>query len=328
MVYCHNPVYANGDCKANAQVFADPDKIPFLVSVDVGMSETTMLADLVLPDAVYLERWTCDGKVSPEGVAEYQIRQPIRPPQGESKHFPDVACELAQRLGLNLGFHSAEEFVRAACETTPLIRDVGGFDYMKAHGVWCDLREPEPGKPGDPMKLYSEDLEKAGFPALPSWMSAPEHDTMTDDQLLLITFKVPVQTQSRTQNCKWLSELYHENQAWMHPGTAAKHGLLDGEKAIIRSDIGEITIPIRVTEGIHPNAIAISHHCGHWSQSEYASGLAAPFYKKDADGPLRWWTQHGSHVNRIIPIKGDPIAGGMRWNDTLVRISKAASPGA
>ena len=119
MVYCHNPVYSNGDCKTNARVFADSDKIPFLVSVDVGMSETTMLADLVLPDAVYLERWTYDGKVSYEGVAEYQIRQPIRPPQGESRPFADVACELAERLGINLGFHSAEEYVRAACEATP-----------------------------------------------------------------------------------------------------------------------------------------------------------------------------------------------------------------
>jgi anaerobic selenocysteine-containing dehydrogenase len=325
MLYCHNPVYSNGDCKANARVLADPDKIPFLVSVDVGMGEATMLADLVLPDAVYLERWTHDGKTTHEGYAEYQIRQPMRPPAGESRHFPDVACEIAERLGIRLGFRSAEEFVRGACEATPAIREAGGFEYMKAHGIWCDPTLPDPRKAGARMKLHSEALEKAGYPALPSWTTAPEHEAMAEDQLLLITYKVSLQTQSRTQNCKWLTELYHENQAWLHPRTAARHGLADGEKAVIRSEIGELVIPVRITEGIHPGAVAISHHCGHWSQSVYASGTPSPYSRPDADGSLRWWSGRGSHVNLIIPNRGDPVAGGMRWNDTLVRISKAGS---
>jgi hypothetical protein len=40
---------------------------------------------------------------------------------------------------------------------------------------------------------------------------------MGDDDLVLTTFKVPVQTHSRTQGCKWLTEMHHEKPAWFHP---------------------------------------------------------------------------------------------------------------
>jgi anaerobic selenocysteine-containing dehydrogenase len=322
MVYCHNPVYSNGDCRDNARILSNPELIPFLVSVDVTLSETSELADLVLPDATYLERWTCDGKTSPEGIAEYQIRQPMHPPQGEARPFSDVACELAERLGLDLGFNSAEEFVRATCDATPAIKRVGGFEYMKSHGVWCELDAKPMGRPLQQMQLRSEPLEMASFPGLPSWMPIPEHEAMAEDELILITFKVPVHAHSRTQNCKWLSELYHDNRALIHPTAAGERGLSDGDRVTVRSAIGEIVTRVRVTEGVHPEAIAISHHCGHWSQGVYASGSKTPNHIERPDSKLRWWTDHGVHVNLIVPNRGDPIAGSMCWNDTVVTVSK------
>jgi thiosulfate reductase/polysulfide reductase chain A len=325
MVYCHNPVYSNGDCAANTRVLSDPEKVPFLVSVDVTLSETSMLADLVLPDATYLERWTCDGKTSPEGIAEYQIRQPMHPPRGEARNFCDVACELAERLGVELGFSSAEEFVRATCDATPGIREAGGFEYMKAHGVWCDLAAEPAGRSTGPMQIRSEALEKAGFPALPSWTPVPWHEEMAGDELVLVTFKVGVHTHSRTQNCKWLSELYHDNRVWIHPRTAAQRDLADGERIVVRSEVGEIVTRVKVTEGIHPRAVAISNHGGHWAQGVYASGRRTSVHREEPDGRLRWWSEHGAHVNLLIPNRGDPIAGSMCWNDTVVTVSKASA---
>jgi anaerobic selenocysteine-containing dehydrogenase len=323
MVYCHNPVYSNGDCGENARILSDEEKIPFLVSVDVTLSETSELADLVLPDATYLERWTCDGKTSPEGIAEYQIRQPMHPPRGEARNFCDVACELAGRLGIDLGFASAEEFVQATCDATPGVQDMGGFEYMKAHGVWCDLDAEAPGRSPGPMQIRSEALEEAGLPALPGWMPIPDHESMTDDELVLVTYKVNVHTHSRTQNCKWLSEIYHDNRAWIHPETAAARGLSDGDAVVVRSELGEIVTRVRITDGIHPRAVAISHHGGHWAYGDYASGRRTRFHREEADGRLRWWSDHGTHVNLVIPNRGDPIAGSMCWNDTVVTVSKA-----
>ncbi|MFC3118555.1 hypothetical protein ACFOHS_11255 [Jhaorihella thermophila] len=74
--------------------------------------------------------------VSPDQRPEYYIRQPIVPPMGETRDFGDVACDLAERMGMPLGFKTKEEFVRLSCEMTPEVKEAGGFEYMKEHGVY------------------------------------------------------------------------------------------------------------------------------------------------------------------------------------------------
>jgi anaerobic selenocysteine-containing dehydrogenase len=386
MTYCHNPVYSNGDCGENARILQDEEKVPFLVSVDVALSETTELADLVLPDATYLERWTCEAKTSPEHIPEYYIRQPMHSPLGEARNFCDVVCDLAKRLGMELGFGSAEEFVRATCDATPGVKEVGGFEFMRRNGVWCDTEakpsffryreevdvsgvtlDPATGvyyrkgsgdgdytsldavqaamryvaqKCGDSkarrgfppgygvkksglFEIKSNALAEKGFPAIPAWTADPTHQRMADGELILTTFKVSTQSHSRTQNCKWLTELYHENPAWIHPKTAAQRGIENGDRVIIESEIGKIETRAHVTEAVHPGAVAISNHCGHWAYGVYASGKPSHDHICEPDCRLMWWEGNGVHPNHIIPNRGDPIAGSMCWNDTVVRVRKA-----
>ncbi|KAA3616864.1 MAG: DMSO reductase [Calditrichaeota bacterium] len=322
MVYCHNPVYSNGNCDENIRVYSDTEKIPFLVSVDVALSETTELADLVLPDATYLERWTLEGKQTPDGIPEYYIRQPLSEPIGESRNFVDVACEIGDKLGLGLGFSSSEEFVEATCNNTSGIKEVGGFDYMKKHGIWHDYKAKVSTEKRSKIQLKSKRLENEGFSSIPGWMPIPEHKKMNSEELVLTTFKVNVQTHSRTQNCKWLTELYHENPAWINTKTAKEKGIENGDWIKIKSSIGEMITKAKVTQGIHPQAIAISNHAGHWAWGKYASGKGSFVFKSEMDVENKWWKEKGSHVNKIIPNVGDPIAGSMCWNDTVVNVSK------
>jgi len=224
---------------------------------------------------------------------------------------------------MDLGFSSAEELVRAACDATPGIREAGGFEYMKARGIWHDREARPAAYPRARVTLRSRTLEDKGFAGIAAWTPVPGHEAMAEDELILTTFKVPVQTQSRTQGCKWLTELYHENPAWIHPKTAADRNIRDGDRIVVRSSVGTMTTRARVTEGVHPRAVAISHSAGHWAWGEYASGKRSWGHEAEADGRNRWWTGHGSHPNAVIPNVGDPIAGSMCWNDTVVRIERA-----
>ena len=92
MIYCYNPVYVNGDVQANIDLMTDEQKMPFIVAVDIALSETADLADLVLPDATYLERWTADDMVCPSQIKEFYIRQPMVKPLGEARNFCDVSA--------------------------------------------------------------------------------------------------------------------------------------------------------------------------------------------------------------------------------------------
>lgn len=402
MFFCYNPVYANGDVQANIDLMKDEQKMPFLVAVDVALSESSELADLVLPDTTYLERWTCEDMVCPSQVPEYYIRQPMVKPLGEVRNFCDVVGDIAKRLGLDLGFDSAEEFVRDCCDNTPGVKEAGGFAYMKAHGAWYDKKakaayyahaktrdvsgavldeatgvyykkqaadtdyssldskhaakqyvaqrcgdgQARKGFPPDKhrwktglLELRSKALADKGFDALPSWMPIPEHQKMSSDDLFLTTFKVNVQTHSRSENCKWLTEIYHENPAWINPQTAASRGFGDGELIRVKSSVGEIVTKARVSEAVAPGVIAISHHMGHWAYGGYASGKSCSenyghicetdckhkwwgVGSKDK-GPTVWREGRGVHVNWLIPNAGDPIAGALRFMDTVVKVTKA-----
>jgi anaerobic selenocysteine-containing dehydrogenase len=203
------------------------------------------------------------------------------------------------------------------------VKAAGGLEYMKEHGLHADTSVAFGYAPPRRANIKSETLADKGFDAIPSWMPVPGHDHLSPGELILTTYKVNVHTHSRTQNCKWLTELYHDNPAWIHTGTAAALGIKDGDEIILSSEVGRITTRASVTQGIHPDAIAVSNHGGHWAYGEYASGRRGEDQIPGPDLRYKWWDGNGAHINIIIPNKGDPIAGSMCWNDTVVRVEKA-----
>ena len=107
------------NCRDNfVHTTANPDqvveaikKIPFMVMMASEMNETAEMADLVLPDAHFLERldafvngqhWTHGGMG--EWYSLYRI--PVVKPMGEARHWAEVLLETADRLGFSPHFYS------------------------------------------------------------------------------------------------------------------------------------------------------------------------------------------------------------------------------
>ncbi|GMQ89776.1 MAG: thiosulfate reductase PhsA [Gammaproteobacteria bacterium] len=397
MWYCYTPVYANGDVQENIDVLKDESLIPYTVCVNPFYDESAALADLILPDATYLERWDWEDMVSPNQVPEYYLRQPLVQPLGEARNFADVVCELAKRMGFPLGFNSMEEFVQKSCEKTPAVENAGGFEYMKKNGVWHDpnakpryysykkeVKAAKFGKDGvifdeatgvywnwkkskakseeearakgytktksaykgyvgqkigdkvyagfKPDKLnksgyfelYSGLMEAKGLAPLPIYTAIPEHEAIKKGELILTTYKVAVQTHSRTQNCKWLTEIYHDNPASINPVNAKALGISDGDPIRIRSKIAEIDTTAMVTPTVASGVVAVSHHVGHWEYGRYASGKKSPTgTDDDPELKRKWWKKYGAHPNWVIPNKPDPVNGQQCWMDAVVTVTKA-----
>jgi len=399
MWYNYNPVFSNGNSKENINILKDESLIPYTVAVTPFYDESSALADLILPDAVYLETYDFEEGVSPTQIPEYYIRQPVIKPQGEARDFKDVCCELAQRMGFPLGFDSAEEFLEMSCELTPAVKQkAGGFKGMKKWGVWYDkqarpdyysYRQPVSDellqaegvildeatgvywnwklsgakseedassqgyrhtpdaykgyvaqKFGDVVytgftpdrinksgyfEIYSPILAEMNLSPLPHYEPIPNHQDLKADEIILTTYRVNVQTLSKTQNCRWLDEISEDNPGWINPKTAEVNGIEDGDKVRLTTRIGEIETTVRLTENVVPGVIAISSHGGHWEYGRYASGKKAPF-SLDNDAPyedLKWWnTDDDVHPNWIIDNQPEPISGQQKWMDTVVKISR------
>jgi sulfite dehydrogenase (quinone) subunit SoeA len=72
---------ADGDGEGNC-------RIPFVICIDACFSETIPYADLVLPDATYLERYDCISLLDrPIGSAHGAIRVPVLKPDRDVRPF-------------------------------------------------------------------------------------------------------------------------------------------------------------------------------------------------------------------------------------------------
>jgi anaerobic selenocysteine-containing dehydrogenase len=135
MTYCYNPVYVNGNFAENKKILRS---IKHLWSSNIVYDESSKHCDLIIPDATYLERWDWEDMVDPNNIGEQYIRQACVKPLGESRDMGDVACQLAEKMGIPLGVSSKEEFVKKSYDMTPGVKEAGGAAMMMREGVWHD----------------------------------------------------------------------------------------------------------------------------------------------------------------------------------------------
>lgn len=126
-------------------VLQDESLIAFHACSDVVYSEMAHYADLILPDASYLERWGLDIRNNLELQHYVTLRQPMVPPPGEARSYADVLFDIGRRLGAQQAqyfqFGNHEAFVKHQCSKIPHGVEKDGFSFMKKHGVYVDTRK-------------------------------------------------------------------------------------------------------------------------------------------------------------------------------------------
>lgn len=184
--------------------------------------------------------------------------------------------------------------------------------------------------PSRKIEIYKESFRRYGFNPLPAYKRLESRDK-DPNELVLITYKVNVHTQSRTASLKYLAEIYHKNPAWINSRTAAARGIADGQLIRVTSSVGYMVTRAHLTEGIHPDVIAISTACGH-----EAYGRLAQLRQAESDAPFVqggdpditrnvWWDDRGVHPNPVVRLSVDPIGGSQGWYDTVVTVTPAES---
>lgn len=204
--------------------------------------------------------------------------------------------------------------------------------------------------PSRKFEVHSKFVAEAGqkvdktINPLPIYEPIPSHQREFEpDELIMISFKWNVHNAHRTGQSKWLQEIAHTNPAWLNPATAARLHLRDGDwiqvtgyrpkDALVPngdgSVIGSLKTRVHLTEGIHPQVIAISHNAGRTHGGPVATNgrdrSALPGHEQatDRDMDRVWWAGSLSVAqNDIMPIYPDPVSGQQAYHDTVVRIEK------
>jgi thiosulfate reductase/polysulfide reductase chain A len=354
MTHQFNPVYSNPDGGLQAEILKDETLIPFHVAVTPFMNESSIYADIVLPETTYLEDWEIEVRPSPELVPFVAIRQPVVPPLESAKSFFDVSKELANRIGGGMekyfAFKNVSAYLKARIANIEGLMNAGGLDYLKQHGVWYDPKSRPNyasylaggfSTPSGKVEVFSQRLANAGFSPIASYDSIPAFGEMGDNDLILSIYETALQTDAKTANCMWLDEIVHDNQALINPATAARLGIVEGDKIkltrVARSGEAKersVETEAFLTEGVHEKVIAMANGVGHTAYGHVAEGekMTKDELPEDLWNPLWnpnyeliWWKEKdgiGVNAKQIVPIALDPIGGGQAWGDVVVQVAK------
>lgn len=85
MWYMGSPVYSLPAGHTNIETLSDPAKLPLFIAIDPFIGETSMYADYIFPDTMYLERWEFHGSHPSVSFKIEAVRNPVIAPM-----VPDV----------------------------------------------------------------------------------------------------------------------------------------------------------------------------------------------------------------------------------------------
>jgi thiosulfate reductase/polysulfide reductase chain A len=291
------------------------EQLEFLAVVDVMPMNQINYADLVLPEATYLERYDMPAIVSSAKRPYVALRQPAIEPLYESKPGWWIAKQMAKRLGLEAYFPwgTPEEHLStlvAPLGIDPAVLRVRGAVAFEGRPYIEDRRAEDgplfPSESGK-IELYSATLKSLGFDPLPRYTPVPNPPT---GYFRLIYGRSPVHSFARSQNNARLDALMQENEAWINPHSASDLGFREAQYVILENGDGIRSLPVRLrlTEGIRPDCIFMVHGFGHESPK-----LRRAYHKGASDTEL------------MTRVQVDPIMGGTGMRVNFVRVLRFAS---
>ncbi|MCE3246976.1 MAG: phsA [Geminicoccaceae bacterium] len=140
MFYLTNPIFS----APNAKQWEEALKKVFVIETSPFPSETSVFADVVLPDHTYLERWQDTPTYPFQGWPMTGLRVPAVKPVHDTKAFGNTLIEIGKRINGPMGEYykklgSVENVVRSLArgfEKNPGDNGVDSFEKWVEKGVW------------------------------------------------------------------------------------------------------------------------------------------------------------------------------------------------
>ena len=250
--------------------------LDFYVNIDFFLSESSRYADVILPGTTWAED---EGVTTSAEGRVIKINKAVDPP-GEAREDWWIVQEIARRMGRGkyFTFNSPREIfdeLRVASKGGKA--DYYGITYEKIekqNGVfWMCPTLDHPGTPRLFEEKFYHDDGKAKFHALEY---NPPNEVPDDEYpLALTTGRVVFQYLSgnQTRRIGFLVEQCPEPYVEIHPETAMRLKINDGERVKVVSRRGMGVFPALIVRTIRPDTIFIPYH---WGENLAANQLTNP----------------------------------------------------
>jgi len=258
LVHGSNPAVSAPDA---VEVRALLARLDLLVVCDFFLSETAVMADIVLPVTQWAEE---EGTMTNLEGRVIRRRRAIEAPAGVRSELW-ILAELARRLEAPGRFDTdpAQVFDELALASAGGIADYSGL----SHRLLDDGREaywPYPRGGSSTPRPLMDGYHHADGRARIVPVSAGEHPEpmASGDELTLITGRLLEHYQSgaQTRRVPELAAASSMLEVTMHPSTAADRQLREGDDALIRNIRGSVIARVITTSGIRPDTVFLPFH--------------------------------------------------------------------
>ena len=257
-----NPVVTRANAR---EAYEALKKLEFLAVADFFLTPTAELADIFLPAATWLEQnhvadnWKRHGFV----LARQKCVE-----IGECWQDHKIFMELGKRMGQEW-WDTVEDALDYLLGPSGLtweqFKEKG---YLQGKMVYYKYKVKGFSTPTKKVELYSTTLEKWGYDPLPKYTEIPESPASRPDLLETYPYilnsglRIPTFFHSANRNIPWLREIRPDPIVEIHPDTAKKHGIKEGDWVWIVSPRGRAKERAKLNNGIDPRVIVAEH--GWW----------------------------------------------------------------
>ena len=252
----------------------------FIVSFSAFLNETSIMADLILPDRVFLEDW---GDDIPEPGPGHQIigmQQPVVNPLSDldPRSFGDLMLSMAQEMGQEsaLPWTGVEAALRESVDrlfdlnrgTSREVDSAGAlWSLMLQQGGWWSESDtgPTPNAPSGLLNQIAASGSEPGFSGSGDYYLLPfAHNSLLDGRNAHLPWMQAVPDPITTITWQTWVEINHRR--------AAELNLREGDVVRIESADGYITALVYPNPALPPNVVAVPLGQGRYSGSQYVSG--------------------------------------------------------
>ena len=232
-------------------LLSDPDRehcehalrsLEHLVVIDIFLTETAELADIVLPATAWGET---DGVCTNTERRVQRMRAAV-PPPGEAKPDWWIICQIAQRLGFKgFDFNAPKPIFNELCRVSPIY---AGLDWERIDKSEYQWPVPHKAHPGTP-RLHEESFVN-GRGIFSNVHYRDPAETISEEFPVWLTTGRRLQsyhTRTQTGRAQGIDYLLPEESLEVNPADLETWALTDGEWCKMSSARGSINIKVKAT---------------------------------------------------------------------------------
>lgn len=287
-------------------------KVPYIVSFGGFLDDTSILADLILPDHSFLESWTATVPEAGAQTAVISAAAPVMRPLYDTRATEEVLFDLGRRLRqpIELPWRTLEELLIAIFAAFPPELEGGDtWTEVQERGGWWGT--PPSGLEASVVGTVTD----APGAAAVARVAEPTFDGEASQYPFhLLPYPSTQFLDGSVAHLPWLQEMPDPltSAMWsswveINPATAARLGIAQGDIVEISSSQGTLRSAAMITPGIAPDVVAMPVGQGHRSFTRYASG-------------------RGENPTALLAPLAEPVTGALAWAATRVRIARAGGP--